>query len=58
MTRAIAAVSGGGILRGLKVIDDSMFTRLRCRLDPDILNVGGKKTGVVRASSVLVPNGP
>lgn len=49
-----AEAAAGGILRALGAIDDSQFAALRATLEPDVLNAGGLKVGMVRASTTLM----
>lgn len=56
-TRA-AEVAIGGVLRMVNAIDDSHFTVLRSKLEPDIPNVSGSKTGVIKTSAELVRPAP
>ena len=47
--------AAGAILRLVEAIDDSHFTRLRTTLEPDVLTAAGRKAGMVKASSTLLP---
>lgn len=47
-------VAVGAILRHLSAVDNSCFSGLRAKLEPDVLNVAGLKAGVIKASSMLM----
>jgi L-asparaginase II len=52
-TRA-AEVAVGGVLRSLGAINDSRFAALRSKLEPEVMNVAGRKVGTIRASAGLL----
>jgi L-asparaginase II len=52
-TRA-AEVAVGAVLRSLGAVSDSLFAALRSKLEPDVVNVTGRKVGTIRASAGLL----